>query len=116
MRIDAVAIAAGNVARAQHELDAVVRVCKGVQIAQLETRAGVRRAHDAHPQCIGRRLVSAEHFRAVNLARAVYACEPRADRGARLDMADVQGLVLRTIGLPERHDRFDDLLIARAAA
>ncbi len=50
-----------------------------VEIAEREARAGMRRAHDPHPQRIGRRLVGAEAIGACHLRPAVDALEASAD-------------------------------------
>jgi hypothetical protein len=52
----------------------------GVEVAQRKARAGVRRAHHAQPQRLGRCLVGAEDVGAGDLGPAVDARQARADR------------------------------------
>ena len=56
-----------------------VRALDRVEIAEREARAGVRRAHDAHPQRVGGGLVGAEQVGAGHLGPAVDARQARAD-------------------------------------
>ena len=56
-----------------------VRALHRRQIAEREARAGVRRAHHAHPQRVGGGLVGAEPVGAGHLGPAVDARQPRAD-------------------------------------
>ena len=51
-----------------------------VEIAEREARARMRRAHHAHPQRVGGRLVGAEQVGAGDLGPAVDARQARADR------------------------------------
>ncbi len=81
---------------------------QGSEIAQGEACPGMRRAHDADPQRIGRYRVRAEAVAAVHFCRAVDARQARTNRLAR-------GRRDQGSGPGRRHHGLDDLAVARAA-
>ena len=112
-----------------------------IEIAERERRARMRRAHDAHPQRIGRRLVGAELVGAGDLRPAVEraegarrrrlpspACGERPDAKRAVSGRLERGLwplvrsAFASRPLPasgeraRRHHRLDDLHVAGAAA
>ena len=71
VRIDAEAVAR-HVARAEHALYARMRGGESGEIAQLEGRVMVRRAHHAQPQGVGRDVIGAVALFAGELGHAVH--------------------------------------------
>ena len=74
----------------------------GIEIAEREARAGVRRAHHAHPQRVGGRLVGAEDVGAGDLGPAVDARQPGADGAARRMGRPARSCPWGREGLPRR--------------
>ena len=111
MRIAAETVDRRHVGRAEHPDQPGMGIQQGLQVADGEARAPMRRAHRAHPERIGRRAVRAEHLAAVDLAPAVGLGHPCPDRLAGAGVVE-----LDAVGFDRVAHRRQDLLVAGAAA
>ena len=81
VREDAEGVLARHVGRRDDRLEPGVPGSKRFEVAERERRARMRRADDAQPQRLRRRLVGAEFFAAGHLRPAVEPGNARADAG-----------------------------------
>ena len=111
VRIDAEGVESGHVRRTQHPDEAGMGIEQGLEIADREGRAPVRRAHRAHPERVGRGAVRAEDLAAVDLAPSVGLGHPGADRFAGAGVVE-----LDAVGLDRVAHGGNDVLVPGAAA
>ena len=111
MGVDAESVEHGHVARPDHPDQPRMRIEQGLEIADGEGRAPVRRAHGAHPERVGRRTVGAEDLAAVDLAPSIGLGHPRTDRLAGAGVVE-----LDAVGFDRVAHRRENLLVAGAAA